>query len=365
MKQLMAIGLVLNFFCVTHSFAKDFKSISINSGINILNDTSFSAESVAISDDGEKICWIAKSKDSKIVIPSDVFYKNINDTQVSRLEKNGFLNAFTKCSFDQDNNLVTSKLHWRPLALSRTLFVGLLKGDFDPIGYASSVTKMSADQEVLSVIKPKELGLKSNRIFLKHPRFSPDGKWLTYYLKHGKKLEGVYLHHLASGKTHQLSSSYDKHPTWSPDGDKILFHYQVDATDSTSELAYLGYFQLSLKDNGDLESSQRIMLDNIGKVGFRYQKHPAGLAGTEFIFFHGEEKPGDKKDIFVRELKPGSTSYKLKLKVNDIKITKAKHPATGAFDDKVVFIGKVKGTSEDQVMMLGAEAIDTILNEIE
>jgi len=107
------------------------------------------------------------------------------------------------------------------------------------------------------------------------------------------------------------------------------------------------------------------MLDDIEKVGFRYQKHPAMLAGTDFVFFHGEEEAGDKKDLFVRELKPSSKTYKLKLKLNDLKITKAKHPASGAFDNKIVFIGKVKDTKEDQVLMLSPKAIDNILNEIE
>ena len=365
MNKLMTLGLVLNLLSIAPSYAKGFKSISVNDGIEVLNNRSFSAESVAISDDGEKICWIAKSKDSKIVIPSDVFYRDLGDKKVKRLDKHGFLNAFTKCSFDQDNNLVTSKLHWRPLALSRTIIMGLLKGEFDPIGYASSITKMDENQKVLSAIMPKSLDLKSDRIFLKHPRYSPDGKWLTYYLKHGKKLEGVYLHHIATGKTHQLSAGYDKHPTWSPEGDKILFHFQIDATETNPEQAYLGYFDLELNDNGDVKSSSRIMLDDIEKVGFRYQKHPAMLAGTDFVFFHGEEEAGDKKDLFVRELKPGSKTYKLKLKLNDLKITKAKHPASGAFDNKIVFIGKVKDTNEDQVLMLSPKAIDNILNAIE
>ncbi len=364
MNKLITLAVTCNLALLTPSFAKGFDSISVNEGIEVINDTSFSAESVAISDDGKEVCWIAKKKDSKIVIASDVFYKKFNSQSVSRLDKHGILNAFTKCSFDSEGNLVTSKLHWRPLALSRTIVVGLIRGDFDPIGYASSVTTMDHSNKVLEVIKPKSLGLKSNRIFLKHPRYSPDGKWLTYYLSHGKKTKGVFLHHIESGQTHQLSSVYDKHPTWTPDGTKILFHHQIDANETNPEKAYLGYFDLKLTQDGSIKDSKRILLDKIYSSKFMYQKHPAVLAGTNLVFFHGEEEEGDKKSLFVRELKPGSKNYKIKLKLNGIKISKAKHPASGAFDDKIVFIGKEKGADEEKVLLLNPQALDQIIREM-
>lgn len=343
---------------------KGFDSIKIKSGIEVINDTSFAPESVAVSDDGSRICWIAKSKDSKLVIPGDVFIKDMSTKKITQADKGGAFNAFTKCSFDEQNNLVTSKLHWRPLALTRTIVMGLIRGDFDPIGYVSSISTLDDSFEVINNIRPKSLGLKSNRIFLKHPRFSPDGKWLTYYLK-TKKLEGVYLHHVDSGKTTQLSDVYDKHPTWSPDGSKILFHYQVDAFENSPEMAYLGYFDLSLSDEGDVISSKRVMLDDVKKVGFRYQKHPAMLPGTDLVFFHGEEEAGDKKDLFVRKLAPESKTLKLKLEIADVKITKAKHPATGAYDDSIYFIGKTKGAKEDMVLKLSPLALKKVMSELE
>src|SRR5690606_38226332 len=138
------------------------------------------------------------------------------------------------------------------------------------------------------------------------------------------------------------SDVYDKHPTWSPDGSKILFHYQIDATKDQPEMAYLGYFDVSLSESGDLIESKRIMLDEPKEVGFRYQKHPAILPGTNLVFFHGEENAGDKKDIFVRSLSPNSKAFKIKMEIEDVKISKAKHPASGAFDDSIYFIGKTK-----------------------
>lgn len=346
------------------TWATEFESIKIKKGIEIINQTSFGAESVAVSDDGSKLCWIAKSRDSKIVIPGDIFMRDLNDDAVKRAKKGGALNAFTKCSFDEKNNLVTSKLHWRPLALTRTIVTGLISGDMDPKGFVSSISIFDEDSKKVRDIRPKSLGLKSNRIFLKHPRVSPNGEWITYYLKHGKKIQGVYLHHFASGKTHQLSNVYDKHPTWSPDGSKILFHYQIDATETQPEMAYLGYFDVNLSESGDLIESKRIMLDEPKDVGFRYQKHPAILAGTNLVFFHGEENAGDKKDIFVRDLSPNSKVFKIKMEIEDVKITKAKHPASGAFDDSIYFIGKTKGAEEDMVLRLTPKALAKITAEL-
>src|SRR5690606_4049122 len=128
---------------------------------------------------------------------------------------------------------------------------------------------------------------------------------------------------------------------WSPDGTKILFHYQVDATETTPEKAFLGYFDLATNDQGELLKTQRILLDDPSKIEFRYQKHPAILPGTDLVFFHGEKEAGDKKALFVRKLEVGSKSIELKIELQDgTKITKAKHPASGAYSDQLVFIGK-------------------------
>ncbi len=358
MKALLVTSLLISGL----SFGSE-NSIKLKKGIELIDNTTFGAESVAISDDGKKVCWIAKSKDSKIVIPSEVYFKDLGSDKAIKADKHGALNAFTKCSFDQDGELVTSKLHWRPLALTRTIVMGLIRGDFDPIGYVSSITTMDHTGNIINEIKPKHLELKSNRIFLKHPRYSPDGKWLTYYLKHGKKIEGVYLHHVKSGKTHQLSSVYDKHPTWSPDGKKILFHFQIDGDKVKPEQAFLGYFDLELSNDGEVKAT-RVLLDDVAATSFSYQKHPAMLSGTNLVFFHGEDEAGAKKSLFVRELKAKSKSFKLKLEMEDTKLTKAKHPASGAYDDRIVFIGKLKGQDEDNVFVLTKDALEKVLKEV-
>ena len=46
-----------------------------------------------------------------------------------------------------------------------------------------------------------------------------------------------------------------QHPTWTTDGKKILFHYQINAKDKIPERAYLGYYDLQLKHNGELDLS--------------------------------------------------------------------------------------------------------------
>src|SRR5690606_11061739 len=183
------IGLVPVIMLFTYALqAQDFASIKLKKSVEIIDQNSFAAESVAISDDGKRLCWIAKARDSKLLIPGEIFVKD--DQSIRKVKKGGVFNAFTKCSFDQDNNLVASKLHWRPLALSRTLIMGAIRGDFDPIGYASSISIFDEQDEVIKRLNPKDFGLKNNRIFLKHPRLSPNGEWITFYVK-TKKNQGV------------------------------------------------------------------------------------------------------------------------------------------------------------------------------
>lgn len=345
-------------------FAQDQKGLLLKNSVEIIDKDSIGAESVSISDDGSRLCWIAKPYDSKLVIPSQIYIKEMNTQKTKNVSRGGLLNIFVKCSFGIDNDLVTSKLHYRPLALSRSVIEGLKTKDLEPVGYVSSVTIFNGQGKVVKKIKPKDIGLENNMIFLKHPRISPDGLWLTFYLE-DKSAQGIYLTHLQNGKIYKLSNQYDKHPTWTPDGKKILFHYQIDANEQNPEQAYLGYINVALEANGTLKRSQRILLDDPKKVGFKYQKHPAIITGTNLVIFHGEVAPGEKKSLFVRKLQPGSESIELKLELIDgTKITKAKHPATGSYTNPVVFIGKTKDAKDDMVLMLTDRAIKQIISTI-
>jgi len=357
MRQSIRVFIVLISVCLLHGHAQDIPSIKLEKSVEIVNQNTFAVESVAISDDGSRLCWVGKSKDSKLVMPSEIFIKREEQDEVIKADKGWILNAFTKCSFDNHNNLVTSKLHWRPLALSRTLLSGIITGDLDPVGYVTSITTYDMEQKnKQQSILPKDMGFNSNGVFLKHPRVSPNGEWLTFYL-YSEKLQGIYIYHLASGRVHQLGTEYDKHPTWTTDGKKILFHYQINAKDKIPERAYLGYYDLQLKHNGELDSSKRILLDDPAKLSFSYQKHPAQVTGTDYVIFHGEKTPGAKKALFVRKLEPDSPTIELKLQLLDgTKITRGKHPATGALTSDIVFIGKTKGTDQDMVLKLTPSA---------
>jgi hypothetical protein len=365
MKEIKSLLLLaVSFFYVFNSLAQEIESIKLSKSVSIIDQKSIAPESVAISDDGSRICWIGKARDSKLVLPSEIFIKVENMHEIQKVHKGGALNAFTKCSFDLNNNLVTSKLHWRPLALSRSVINGVMKGDMDPVGYASSISIFNEIEKNIKTIFPKDLGIKTNTTFLKHARISPNGEWLTFYLD-SKKLKGIYLQHIATGKVHKLSNEYDKHPTWTHDSKKILFHNQIDAKDTNSEMSYLGYFELELTSSGEVLKNKRVLLDDPSVVGFRYQKHPAMIRDTDLVIFHGEKAAGEKKALYVRKLEKNSPSFELKLELADgTKISKAKHPTTGATTDKIIFIGKTKNTNDDMILELSEEALLQLKNKI-
>jgi hypothetical protein len=348
------------------SFAFEAASLVLKNSVEIIDQSTFAPESVSISDDGTLVCWIGKEQNSKLVIPSELYFKQLNSETIVKFKKGNMLNAFTKCSFDHQNNLVTSKLHWKFGALQKTLISGLFTGELEPKGYNTSISVYNQAFETILRLNPKNMGFNSNRVYIKHPRFSPDGKWVAFYLYNkDKEVSGVFLYHLESKRLHQLSNDYDKHPTWSPDGKKILFHYQINQSKNHSEMAFLGYFDLKLNDNGDVLNVKRHLLDNPKFKPFSYEKHPAMIAGTNFIIYHAEAKSGDKKALYIRKLEVNSTPIELKLELADgTKITKAKHPATGALTNNVVFIGKPKGANEDMVLKLTDKAMREIVQLI-
>lgn len=180
---------------------------------------------------------------------------------------------------------------------------------------------------------------------MKHPRVSPDNNWMVYYTmgSYGKK--GIYLLNLKTNKRIHLGEHYDKHPTWIADGSKILFHTQFsDRKKGGMELAYLGYYEVELSDT-ELLSKKRVMLDDLSLKGYVYHKHPALYPDSNLLFFHGQTKPEGKKRMYVRSMEKNSLIYEIKMKVDGMKLKKAKHPSNGRTDTGLYFVGKrdIKG----------------------
>jgi len=323
--------------------AFEYEKINVKKDTTLVDDNLNDIDSVAVSDDGNQICWIGKETKRKSSYPINLYFKDTS-SKVSEKPtkiKKALLNAFTKCAFDNIGNIMTSELKWRPGAIVNTLYHSYRTGDFEPKTY-QSVLRIYDTQtnSVISEVNALELGQKSKKEFIKHPRVSPDGKWVTFYTMGNFGTEGVYLYHVETKRIVHLGQYLDKHPTWSPDGSKILFHHQVsNRKEGGLEMSYLGYYDLNFSGIDTVEA-KRILLDDMTKEGYSYHKHPAMYPDTNLLFFHGQEKPDGKKNIYVRSLEVNSKIYKLNFKKLEVALKKAKHPAVARNNSGLYFLGK-------------------------
>lgn len=346
--------------------AYDYDKIKVKSGVTLVDGNIYDVESIAVSNGGDKLCWIGKSKNKKWQYPIDIFVKNTSESSSERprkLYKSRRLNAYTKCAFNNEDNVMTSELLYKPFAITATLYHSLVTGDFEPKRYHSYMSTYDYEtNERLGLLTPIGIGHENNREFLKHPRMSPDNNWMVYYTmgNYGKK--GIYLLNMKTQKRIHLGVHADKHPTWTMDGTKILFHTQVsDRKKGGLEQAYLGYYDM--KFNGDNVTYKRVMLDDMSKKGYAYHKHPAVYPGTDLLFFHGQTKPEGKKKMFVRSFSQNSQIYEVKMYQDGMKIRKAKHPATGRSDSGLYYVGKKDIPGERyKIYRLGPNSINNLRN---
>lgn len=202
---------------------------------------------------------------------------------------------------------------------------------------------------------------------IQHPRISPDGQWLTFYTRVERSQQGVYLLHLPSGTRYRLSDQHDKHPTWSPDGQRIWFHHsfggkrhRFDFFGGGIERSVLGYFELRF-DGPRLVEWQRVLLDELDRPAFVYHKHPAPLPGSDLVFFHGRTAPDDKMRLMVRRAAPGSEVFVVEPTVGGERLKAAKHPAAPLAARALIFIAKPKGSDAyNRLLGLTAAALEQI-----
>lgn len=348
--------------------AFNYEKLKVQTGVTLVDGNLFAVESIAVSTDGQRLCWIGKESSKKWKYPVDIFMKNADSTASTRPTKikKHSLNAFSKCAFDNDGNILASELVYRPFAITVTLVNSLITGDFEPKKYKSVLTTYDYERnEKIDTLTATQIGQKSTKEFIKHPRISPDNNWLTYYTMGNFGKKGIYLLNLKTNKSFFLGERSEKHPTWSPDGTKILFHFQKsDRKKGGLEQSYLGYYKVRLDNNK--VSATRVMLDDPNKEGYAYHKHPAVYPGTDLVFFHGQTKPEGKKKIFVRKLAKDSQIYEVKMKTDGVKIKKAKHPSTALVSDSgVYFVGKrdVKG-EEYKIYRLESKSVQNLRNRV-
>ncbi len=191
---------------------------------------------------------------------------------------------------------------------------------------------------------------------LQHARVSPDGRWLTFYTRVHEPTQGVHLLDLRTGAHHRLSTTHDKHPTWSPDGRRIYFHtavggkrHRFDLFASGEERAVLGFFELKI-ENDKLVGWERRLYDELGDR-FIYHKHPSEVAGTGLLFFHGRLEPDGNMKLMVRSTEPGSAPFVVRPKWQSKNLKAAKHPCSSFKQADLIFIAKPKKEKKYRLLM--------------
>ena len=216
------------------------------------------------------------------------------------------------------------------------------------------------------LLAPSELGMPKEVIL--HPKISPDGKWLAFYTRKRIKSRGIYLMHLKSRKLYHISREDDKHPTWSPEGRRLLFHHQRggQALDPVPngfpEQAYLGYFDLTFNGE-DGVSWRRVLMDPITDT-YTYRKHPAKPPKTDLVFFHAKLSPNGKHMLMVRRLGNNTPVYIVAPTVEGQSIIEAKHPAAAVYPQELVFLGKTLGKKFYSFYRLTPVALKNIQEQV-
>ncbi len=218
-----------------------------------------------------------------------------------------------------------------------------------------------------TLIQRFDWGFKPTEL-IQHARVSPDGRYLAFYTREDPADEGVYLLDQTTGARFRLSHAFDKHPTWSPDGQRLYFHTVTDAprgrfdpaANALNERSALGVFELSGLDDGAPTWTRRVF-DAFEDGVFIYHKHPAEIPGTDLLVFHGRTKPDGKQRLFVRRRDPGSPVYELDLRWQGESLKAAKHAAASRMQRDVAFVAKLKGEDDYRhLMILPAAAIEAI-----
>ena len=328
------------------SFSKNIESQKIVS-------QAFSPEGITLSDDGNSMAYLAKEvRDLSQVPPTTAWMVQKKNEEWSSPKKLPFKGMVTSVSFgNKDSWLVVSSSHG-----TASGYMNILKnlfGSFDEIG---NLTGFKHRIEIYDAKKTKKLlmSLASHNFnlkkpeMLKHARVSPDGKWLTFYTHGYKEQKGIYVYNFATKKTVHLAAFDDKHPTWSTDSNKILFHHQTGGNSFTrtgaSEKSFIGYYELNVNSENNLNPVRQLM--NLGEDGVDYQKHPSLYAGTDLVFFHGEVKLNGPKKLLVRRLGAGSKIFKISdILFNDIELKGVKHANSSLSTQGLCFVSHPKGQS--------------------
>jgi hypothetical protein len=348
-----------------------YETIDWHVNLELLVENAYEPSGVTASDDGEHILYIAKKSKRSLTLPLYLWTvsKNNNQTwQAPELVPKKLSNLYTSGGFSPDNqNIVANEEVYQLFALSRSLGNMMFGNDPEPIGFKSCISIYNTNNNYESErrVCAADMGLKNE--MLQHVRQSPDLKWISFYIKGKYNPMGIYLYHSQTEKLYHLGTHPDKHPTWSPNGDLLLFHTQVGGNSrvaSPVEMASIGYYHIN---SSDPERSLRTVLKS-NQPGYAFHKHPAIHPQTGLLFFHGQLEDEGRKAIMVRRLRQGSTIYVLNIldKNDHYSLRSAKHPATANINGELFFIARERGRDQNgdrpnrKIFKIGNKAIDQL-----
>jgi hypothetical protein len=363
---------------------------------NIPIDTSDPLESPVVSPDGDKILVTQDTSKKFGKAPTNLFIKKLSDPSdlgtkltkepgdkatslVADLEGPG--NLFIKGAFSHSGEIAACELLFHPKAIIDTFENHQKTGEWDPVGYDSVLsffkpTGNGYSREDDKMLHPTDVGLDKT-VFLEHPRFSPDQKWLVFYVQKGAAHptdadEGVYIYNFASQKSTWLGHYPDKHPTFDATGNRIFFHEQGKlASDGKTEVARVGYYDLNFSGN-TVSVKQRVIFsegDQALGSDFVYQKHPAPHAGLNLVFFHVQTPNSDgtklTKSLAAISLEhPDHAPILIKMKSGDHEIKHAEHAdVSEALDSPVYFVGREDDDAEAKLYMLDLASLKQVQAE--
>lgn len=371
----MKFILISFLFLLQFNFAFAEK-IKIAEPAKLIYDQLMEPEAVVLTADGKMMTFRAKGNKFEKGDSHTAYLGQLEDdgtwSKLTKFKPSLLLKFFAYSGLSPDGKtLVSSVDTWQFFGLTRTFMTAFSKEGLVVKGYAHHVRFYDiATKKLIKSLGPKDFNIKSGDR-MEHVRMSPDGRWITFYLHDIPEQRGVYLYNLKTKVTTYLGLFDDKHPTWTEDGSKILFHQQKGGNageDSDVEMASIGYYDL--KFSGDSVQVTRILLDEpLAEGEYRYHKHPALYPGTKLLFFHGKKKPDGSSKIFVRELKAKSKIFELEMKGDDEKELKmSKHPATAQADVGLFFIGKYKDETDEKfgkkIFQLSPTSILEISNKV-
>ncbi len=318
------------------SFKKDLSA-------EIVVSRAIAPEAITLSDDGNQMTFIAKTlRDFSNAPPTTAYItKKVNGkwTEPQELQWHGMV---TSISFaNNDKWLVVSNSHG-----SVSGYLTILKNLFGDRELIGNLENFKHRIEIYDATRPKNLlfsmdsatfGLAKPEM-LKHARISADGKNLAFYTHGVAEQNGIYIYNFESKQTRFLGRSDDKHPTFTQDGSKLLFHMQSGGNSSTNyggpEQSMIGYY--------DVETGSRTMLDSKPE-GYVYHKHPSHYPGTDLIFFHGSVDAESSKKLFVRRLQVDSTIYKISdMMFGEVELKGLKHGNSSSNPTGLYFVGSPK-----------------------